>query len=119
MPSYQFNAALKVEVEKDIPPSERYLPLGFDDFPNQGKKHYRQFFDDELENVKSVMPSLPFTHIPVLRGVKRKAKDRDAGEYEMREVGSFKGVVKVRNLAEEKEFSEMKERRLTEMKDRL
>ena len=34
-------------------------------------RHYRRFFDDELENNKDLFPSMPFLKIPLKRGQSR------------------------------------------------
>ena len=59
-PEYEYNEMLKVELEKQGPPAERYMALGYDENPGDRKKHYRMFYKDELENVKSIMPDKPF-----------------------------------------------------------
>lgn len=55
-PEYGKDERLQVDRECGIPPESLYLPLGWDEFPTQRRKHYRKFFPDELENVLDVMP---------------------------------------------------------------
>ena len=33
-----------------MPPKEVFMELGYDKEPNDKTKHYRKFYDDELEN---------------------------------------------------------------------
>lgn len=32
------------------------------------KKHYRKYYDDELENDKEIFPKMPFHHFDIKRG---------------------------------------------------
>lgn len=56
------------------PPKTLFIPLGYDPEPpiegkpETNKKHYRRFYDDELEEVKEVFPKLPFLACDVIRG---------------------------------------------------
>lgn len=56
MPEYQLDTRLNVHREVNIPPESMFMGLGWDETPDQKKRHYRRFFPDELENVTAVMP---------------------------------------------------------------
>ena len=43
---------LKIEVEVNKPPASLFKEVGYDSKPGEGKKHYRRYYPDELENVK-------------------------------------------------------------------
>ena len=82
--------------------------------------HYRKFYDDELENNKDLFPKMPFISAPIKRGQSRGLKkswfnvfstdkvDESGQVSNEKEVGYFKGRIKVSNEAEEKEFKEKK-----------
>lgn len=57
------------------PPATIYKEVGFDqDPPNDpalGNKHYRRFFEDELENVKEIFPKKAFHSCDIIRGQSR------------------------------------------------
>lgn len=60
-PKYQYEDRIKVKVETGPkPPSSLYYEVGFDkdppENPDQGMKHYRRYYHDELENVKEIFP---------------------------------------------------------------
>jgi hypothetical protein len=44
------------------------MPLGFNPTPESKIKHYRKYYDDELENNKNLIPYLPFDEYPIIRG---------------------------------------------------
>ena len=67
-PKYSFDERLKVDREIDQPPIQRFLPLGYDRNPGDMTKHYRKFYEDELENIPEIMPRKPFDEVPVVRG---------------------------------------------------
>lgn len=56
MAKYKMDERLKVDREVDAPPPTLFMPLGWDEFTGQGRKHYRKFYKDELENDKSIFP---------------------------------------------------------------
>lgn len=72
-PEYTFDQRLQVFVETNKPPANLFEPLGWDRNPNPDEsdrdKHYRRFFNKELEHVKEVMkqPS-EFNQYKVMRG---------------------------------------------------
>lgn len=50
------------------PPSTLYMPLGHNKTPEEGKKHYRKFYDDELENCVDIFKKKVFYDVHVIRG---------------------------------------------------
>ena len=46
---------MKAYREYNIPPDSIFIALGWDPTPEDKRKHYRRFYDDELEKVKEVM----------------------------------------------------------------
>ena len=50
MPKYAKDARLKVDREVNPPPDTLYIPLGWDEDSTTKRKHYRLFYNDELEN---------------------------------------------------------------------
>lgn len=60
-PTYKRDDVLECDREVDKPPETLYIALGWDEDKTTERKHYRRFFNDELENVKSVLAiSSPF-----------------------------------------------------------
>lgn len=68
MPEYAYDDRLKISREINPPPASIFVGLGFNQNPEDKKKHYRRYFPDELENVKEVMPKLPFHEEKIMRG---------------------------------------------------
>lgn len=61
--------------EIDPPNDSLYMPLGWDENEKTGRKHYRQFYNDELENNKEIFPqSSPFNSFELKRGQSRGIK---------------------------------------------
>lgn len=56
MPKYKFDDHLQVDREDKNPPESAFIGLGWDEDSTTQRKHYRRFFPDELENIKSVLP---------------------------------------------------------------
>jgi hypothetical protein len=55
-PTYKRNERLNNFEETEFPPKEVYEPLGWDREPGvTTEKHYRKFYEDELENVEEIM----------------------------------------------------------------
>lgn len=93
--------------------------------------HYRKFYEDELENDRSLFPDPdePFVKIPIKRGQSRGLtkswfsfftpdKVDESGEVSNEKVvGYFKGRVKVYNPAERKAFIAEKEEKMAEIFD--
>jgi hypothetical protein len=56
------------EDDTQIPDQEKYVAVGFNKFPGDGKKHYRRFFNQPLEEVKELDMKSPFYKFPLIRG---------------------------------------------------
>jgi hypothetical protein len=72
-PKYVFDERIKMMREsKPKPPSTLYYEIGYDKIapenPEQGNKHYRRFYDDELENIKEIFPRKAFHSCDIVRG---------------------------------------------------
>lgn len=50
-PKYKKDERLNVDREYDAPPATLFIGLGWDEDASTGRRHYRQFYDDELELV--------------------------------------------------------------------
>lgn len=59
-------------VETNVPPKELYMPLGFDPNPDSKSKHYRKYYDQELEKTKDVMHRKPFENYLIKSGKAKK-----------------------------------------------
>ena len=68
MPDYAFDERLQIDREINPPPPSLFIGLGFNQDPKEKKKHYRRYYPDELENVKEVIPKLPFHEEKIMRG---------------------------------------------------
>ena len=91
--------------------------------------HYRKFYEDELENDKSLFPDPdePFINIGVKRGQSRGLKKSwfsfftadkvdESGEVTNEKVvGTFKGRIKVYNKEEAKEYGRLKREKMAEI----
>lgn len=106
-PEYALDERLNAFREINIPPESLYMPLGWDETPEKGRKHYRKYYKDELENTRDVMsmPS-PFDQYFIKRGQSRgasksffsfkAAKEDDSGAVTTEKiVGKFKGLINV------------------------
>lgn len=88
MPKYHMDTRLKVLREFNPPPSKIFIALGFDEEADmkrydpeeheniprkfQKRKHYRQFYNTELENVREIFNrKSPFNTIEIKRGQTR------------------------------------------------
>lgn len=71
-PQYYFDDRLKIKREINKPPSTLYMELGHNPTPpatpEEEKKHYRKFYDDELENCEDIFDESPFYSVDVVRG---------------------------------------------------
>ena len=57
------------------PPEELYMGLGWDEDKESNKKHYRLYYNDELENIKDIFPKpSPFNTFELKRGQTRGVK---------------------------------------------
>ena len=82
------------------------------DIYNKTNKHYRVFFEDELENDKEIFPKPIFYNAKIMRGQTRGVEkswfsfgagnqDESGQESTLRAVGTFKGVIDIFNDEEE------------------
>jgi hypothetical protein len=56
MPQFTVDNRLKVDREINMPHKSMYIGLGWDEDRNTKRKHYRQYYTDELEFVKEIFP---------------------------------------------------------------
>ena len=72
MPEYELDKRLKVYREVNDPSSSMYEGLGWDenrDEPTNHQKHYRLYYNDELENIKEIFPKQsPFNSYDITKG---------------------------------------------------
>mmetsp|Transcript_30294 Transcript_30294/g.46317 ORF Transcript_30294/g.46317 Transcript_30294/m.46317 type:complete len:186 (+) Transcript_30294:2929-3486(+) len=75
MPQYKEDARLKVDREINPPPKNMYIGLGWDEDKTTLRKHYRMYFNDELENNTDIFPQKsPFHSYELQRGQSRGLK---------------------------------------------
>jgi len=72
-PKYVYEDRIKIQIEAlPKPPNTVYLEVGFDkeipENPELGMKHYRRFYDDELENIPELFPKKAFHTVDIMRG---------------------------------------------------
>lgn len=75
-PKYAYDDRLKIQVEVlPKPPATLYYEVGYDktvpETDEQRQKHYRRFYDDELENIKEIFPKSTFHSADIIRGQSR------------------------------------------------
>ena len=74
-PIYKLDERLKVDKEVDPPHDHIYMGLGWDETKDSNRKHYRQFYNGELENDKEIFPrKSPFDTFEIKRGQSRGIK---------------------------------------------
>ena len=105
---------LKVDKEIAPPPVSLYIGLGWDEFSGQNRKHYRQYYNDELENNKEIFPQAsPFNSYELKRGQSRGAssgmfsskKTDESGQASTEQVmGIFKGIIEVENNSDKMKY---------------
>mgnify|MGYP006893251252 CR=1 FL=1 len=73
MPVYDLDKRINVYREFKKPPESLFIACGHD-IPNldgtaieNPKKHYRRFFEDELENNKEIFTRAPFDKLEIIR----------------------------------------------------
>lgn len=76
MPKYKRDEHLQVDREYDCPPETLFIGLGWDEDAETGRRHYRRYYPDELENVTEIMgeKSSVFNSYDLKRGQSRGAK---------------------------------------------
>jgi len=57
MPKYKLDERLNVYKEYDPPPANMFIGLGWDEDNTTKRRHYRQFFNDELEHNRDIFPT--------------------------------------------------------------
>lgn len=72
-PTYRLDEMLNVMREITKPPESLYIGLGYDDAPEDNRKHYRRYYADELENIKELMGEPPFIQYFLKKGQSRGA----------------------------------------------
>lgn len=128
MPQYTYDERLKIHRETNIPPKEIFMPLGFDPEHDSLQKHYRKYYEDELENIKEVMSKSPFQEYSIYRGQCRglsesvffKDEYDEAGQVtNIQNVGKFKAIVTVENIEQYQAYQTVKESRISVLKGLL
>lgn len=82
MPKYEKDHKLNIDREINVPPESIYIGLGWDADANSKRKHYRMYYNTELEKVKEIFMDLednpdenaiasPFHRFDLRRGQKR------------------------------------------------
>jgi hypothetical protein len=127
MPSYTFDDTLRVDRECDIPPAALFIELGWDEDAQTKRKHYRRFYNRELEKEKSVLPKeSPFNQYDLKKGQTRGGKKslfslgdgkQDAsGQVDTTKVtGRFKAIINIQLKNEKATYAEKKLRLFNEM----
>ena len=118
LPKYEYDDRLKIEVEIEKPTDQRYWELGFDENPGDMRKHYRMYYEDELENIEEIMPSSPFDTEDISRGQLRGLKKKKGYETStFKTVGKFKGIINVVNAEDEQAFAEVRKVKIDALKN--
>jgi hypothetical protein len=133
MPRYERDEKMEVDREYLIPPHAMFIGLGWDEDSTTKRKHYRRYYPDELENVRSLLPiPTPFNQYDLKRGQSRGAsvsfwakltnnvKHDGSGEASTEKiVGRFKAVIEVEGKEERKAYLERKEELIETLKENL
>ena len=114
MAKYKLDERLKVDKEVDPPPKNLYIGLGWDEFKGQNRKHYRQYYNDELENNREIFPTpSPFNSYSLTKGQSRGASkgmfsntktDESGNASTIQEAGIFKGIIEVENPKDKADY---------------
>lgn len=67
-PTYTKDDLLNVMRETTKAPDSLYIGIGWDETPEDKRKHYRRYYPDELENVKELMGEAPFIQYDLKKG---------------------------------------------------
>ena len=71
-PKYKLDERLKVYKEYDPPSDKLYIGLGWDETRDQNRKHYRKYYEDELENNEELfVTKSPFNTYEMKKGQAR------------------------------------------------
>jgi hypothetical protein len=129
MPQYTLDTRLNVDKEKNAPPKEMYIGLGWDENKETKRRHYRKYYATELEDVTAIFPTpSPFNSYNLTKGQSRgtsegmfsSKKTDDSGQASTeQEVGIFKGIIEVENPQAKKIYQIERDAILDEMKGLL
>jgi hypothetical protein len=133
MPRYEYDEYMQIDRECHKPPVEMFLGLGWDADKDTGRRHYRRFYPDELENVREIIPNpSPFNAYDLKRGQSRGAKvsmwkslfggmKHDASGEASTEhfTGRFKAVIEVEAKEDRKAYLENKHELIERLKSSL
>ena len=111
------------------PPKAMFMPLGWDEDRDTKRKHYRQFFNDELELVTDIFPSVsPFNTYDLKRGqtrglkqgglfsmFKRQKKDDSGQVSTLQCVGKFKGIIEIESQKDKEKYQQEKGQLIREL----
>jgi len=115
-PQYRMDDTLKVMREITKPPDSLYIGLGWDESPEESKRHYRRYCADELENNKELMGEPPFIQYLLKKGQTRGAskgwwpfngqKEDESGSINTEQImGKFKCLIDIESEREKKEHA--------------
>lgn len=83
-PQYELDERLMVYRECQQPPADLFIGLGWDEDQTTKRKHYRQYYRDELEKVKDIfLEESPFDTFKLFKG-------EDSSMKRQRKLYSFK-----------------------------
>ncbi len=129
---YKHDDRLNVFRECNPPPSTLFQGLGFDDDPEDKRRHYRRFYPDELEEVTDLMPvPTPFMQYDLKKGQSRGAakswfswgapkKTDESGAVNTEQVmGRFKGLVTIFSEQGKKDYYDRKNGLIHDLKVNL
>lgn len=130
MPKYKLDQRLQVDREVDPPSKTLYIGLGWDETSGQGRKHYRQFYNDELENDKEIFPrESPFESYELHKGQSRggasnglfssATPDATGNASTIKVVGKFKAIVEVANRDDTEAYRKRKAEIIEKLKFQL
>lgn len=135
-PKYKIDERLNVYKEYDIPPENMFIGLGWDEDNTTNRRHYRQYYPDELENNKELFPQKsPFNAYDIVYGMPKQdnAKPKmfsnrnirtSCGEEETGEVakntqnvvGIFKGIIQVESQEGREAYQAKKKKIIDKLK---
>ena len=127
-PIYKYDERLQIHREDIPPPQEVYMAVGYDPKHDSKQKHYRRFYEDELENIKELMPRSPFETYEIVKGQSRGLSKSwffediidDAGQVtSIKNVGYFKGIINVINKEKQEASEIIEQTRIKILKESL
>ena len=123
MPKYAQCKRLLIDRECKKPARALYIGLGWDEDSTTQRKHYRRYYEDELENISEIFPEKsPFHSIELKKGQSRglpkgmfasimrrsSKKDKSGSATNEKVVGYFKGIVEVESHEDREQYDELK-----------